>query len=186
MNENGIKKDETRVLAVLTLDKPGVLERIAGVIRRRGCNIYSLTVGPSEVPGYSRFTILVSGVDSVLLQSIAQQIEKLIDVIRSEDITDQRLVMSELALLKLEASPDQLNKILGVLGPHRVRVLDTRESMIVLEATGDAREIDSVVAILRGLGLTIVKRSGAIAVITGKTHPEFATPQFVVGVRSDP
>ncbi len=113
----------TRTVVALVEDKPGVLARIAGLFRRRGFNIASLAVGPSEQPGLSWLTFVVEG-EPDLVGHVAAQLDRLIDVVSAEDITEKNIVWREMALIKVEATPDRRTEVLQLAGIFRVNVVD--------------------------------------------------------------
>lgn len=151
-----------RTVIAWVQDKPGVLTRIAGLFRRRGFNIASLAVGHSERPGLSRMTIVVEGDDAVVA-SVARQLDKLIDVVEVEDITEWDIVWRELALVKVTATPTTRNEILQLVGIFRATIVDVGAEAVVIEATGDAEKIDSLIALLSPFGLREVMRTGRVA-----------------------
>ena len=152
----------SRTVVALVNDRPGVLSRVAGLFRRRGFNIASLTVGHSEQPGLSRMTFVVEG-DPEIVGHVARQLDKLIDVVDVEDITDWDIVWRELAMVKVAANPETRNEILQLVGIFRATIVDVGAEAVVIEATGDTDKIDSMVTLLRPFGIKEVMRTGRVA-----------------------
>ena len=156
----------TRTVVALVEDKPGVLARIAGLFRRRGFNIASLAVGPSEQPGMSRLTFVVEG-EPDLVGQVATQLDRLIDVVSAEDITEKNIVWREMALIKVEAAPNKRTEVLQLAGIFRVNVVDVGAETLTVETTGDTEKIDSLIELLRGYGVREVMRTGRVATMRG-------------------
>ena len=163
-NEGGAVADRvgSRTVVALVNDRPGVLARVAGLFRRRGFNIASLTVGHSEKPDMSRMTFVVEG-DSEMIGHVARQLDKLIEVVEVEDITDWDIVWRELAMVKVAANSENRNEILQLVGIFRATIVDVGAESVVIEATGDTDKIDSLVALLRPFGIKEVMRTGRVA-----------------------
>ena len=109
-------KIETRTVTALVNDKPGVLNRITSMLRRRGYNIQSLAVGHSEVDDLSRLTVIVEGGDDIV-EKVTKQLHKLIDVIKVNDISDDNIVSRELALMKVKSTPETRSEIVQLVSP---------------------------------------------------------------------
>ncbi len=152
----------SRTVIALVNDRPGVLSRVSGLFRRRGFNIASLTVGHSEQPGMSRMTFVVEG-DPEIVGHVARQLDKLIEVVEVEDITDWDIVWRELAMVKVAANPETRNEILQLVGIFRATIVDVGAEAVVIEVTGDTDKIDSMVTLLRPFGIKEVMRTGRVA-----------------------
>ncbi len=161
-NGAGSRTIGTRTVIALVEDKPGVLARVASLFRRRGFNIASLTVGPSEQSRLSRMTFVVEA-DPEIVGHVAMQLDKLIDVVEVEDITDRDIVWRELALVKVRANRESRNEILQLVGIFRATIVDVGAESVVIEATGDTDKIDSMIALLRPFGVKEVMRTGRVA-----------------------
>ena len=159
-------KVSSRVITAVVYDKPGVLARISGLFRRRGLNIASLTVGHSEKPGMSRMTFVVEGPENTVRQ-IAAQLDKLVDVIQVDDITDKNTVWRELALIKVTATPATRTEVLQLVSIFRVNVVDVGVENMTFEVTGDEAKIDALIELLRQYGVREVMRTGKVAVLRG-------------------
>ena len=127
-------KIETRTVTALVNDKPGVLNRITSMMRRRGFNIQSLAVGHSEIEDLSRLTVIVEGGDDIVEQ-ITKQLHKLIDVIKVTDISDESIVSRELALMKVKSSPETRSEIVQLVSIYRAKIIDVSTKTIIIEAT---------------------------------------------------
>jgi acetolactate synthase-1/3 small subunit len=156
----------SRLVSVLVENKPGVLNRVASMIRRRGFNIDSLSVGPTEDATVSRMTIAVH-VGRQAAEQATKQLTKLIDVITIEDITEMRKVAHELMLIRMYAPAEQRSEILDVVGVFLGRIVDIASSSMVIEITGTTEKIDTFVELMRPYGITEMARSGAVALVRG-------------------
>ncbi|MGI9952747.1 acetolactate synthase small subunit [Moorellaceae bacterium AZ2] len=153
-------------LAVLVENKPGVLTRVAGLFARRGYNIESLAVGPTENPSISRMTIVVDG-DDHTIEQVCKQLHKLIDVIKLSDITQDPHVGRELILIKVNAEPQVRGEIMQIVEVFRARIVDIARDSLIIEATGDEDKINAIEAALRPFGIREVARTGKIALVRG-------------------
>jgi len=134
-------------LVALVEDKPGVLNRVASLIRRRGFNIVSLAVGKSELPGKSRMTFVVKG-DQGTVDQVTSQLHKLIDVIRVGDISREEMVARELALIKVHATPANRGEIIQVVQLFRASIVDVGALSMIIEVTGEEDKIDALYSLL--------------------------------------
>ena len=123
-------------IVALVADKPGVLNRIASLFRRRGFNIESIVVGHSEVPHLSRMTIVVDGAITIVEQ-VRKQLDKVIDVVRVSDITDANLIARELALIKVKATSSTRSEIMQMVDIFRANVVDVASDSVTVEVTGN-------------------------------------------------
>ncbi|MEN9232022.1 MAG: acetolactate synthase small subunit [Thermostichus sp. DG02_5_bins_236] len=149
-------------LSALVQDQPGVLTRIAGMFARRGFNIDSLTVGPTERPGVSRITMVVPG-DEQDVEQMTKQLYKLIDVLKVTDITHVPCVERELMLIKVNASPDTRSDIMDVAQMFRARIVDVAEESLTLEVTGDPGKMVAIIKMLTNFGIREIARTGLVA-----------------------
>lgn len=149
-------------LSVLVEDEAGVLTRIAGLFARRGFNIESLAVGPAEQPGISRITMVVPGDDQVIEQ-LAKQLYKLINVLKVQDITETPSVERELMLLKVNADGTNRSEVVGLAQIFRARVVDVSEESLTLEVVGDPGKMVAIEQVLNRFGITEIARTGKIA-----------------------
>ena len=157
---------QSRLLSVLVDNKPGVLQRVASMIRRRGFNIDSLSVGPTDDDSVSRMTITVH-VGRQQAEQATKQLAKLIDVITIDDITGLRNVAHELVLVRMHAPPGERTEILNLVDIFRGRVVDVAASSVIIEVTGSAEKIDNFIELMRPYGIKELARSGVVALVRG-------------------
>ena len=153
-------------LVALVEDKPGVLNRMVSLFRRRGFNIESIAVGSSEIPRLSRMTIVVNGSDPVVEQ-VRKQSDKIVSVIKVSDITGEDTVTRELALIKVKATPATRSEIIQIVDVFRASIVDVSPDSMVIEVTGDADKINSLFKLLRGFGIKEMNRTGLVAMTRG-------------------
>ncbi len=153
-------------LTVLVENSPGVLARVAGLFSRRGFNIESLAVGPTENPRVSRMTIVVEG-DDRLLEQINKQLHKLIDVIKISDITSDAFVDRELVLVKVGTDPSNRAEIMWIVDIFRAHIVDIGKKSLTVECTGNEGKIEALIESLRPFGIKELVRTGKIAVLRG-------------------
>ena len=160
--------DTKHTLVALVEDKPGVLNRVASLFRRRSFNIQSLAVGGSEHPGLSRMTIVAIG-DSAQIEQVRKQLEKLINVVKVSDITEADMVTRELALIKVKATASTRSEIMQIVDIFRANIVDVAPDSVTVEVTGDEDKINSLLGLLRDFGVKEVSRTGKIALTRGSS-----------------
>lgn len=153
-------------ISVLVENEFGVLPRVSGLFSGRGFNIDSLSVAPTLDPSISRMTIVTSG-DDQILEQITKQLNKLIDVIKVIDFTDQDYVEREMLMVKVTAEAETRAEILRVADIFRAKVVDVTPRSYSLEVTGAPEKLDAFIELLRPLGLKEVVRSGPIVIGRG-------------------
>jgi len=153
------------ILGVLVTNQPGVLSKVAGLFSRRGFNIESLAVGVTEDPNISRMTIVVDG-DEKVIEQVAKQLNKLIDVIKVADIAEDS-VTRELALIKVQANPGSRNEIIQIVNVFRAQVVDISKDSMIIEITGDEKKVNALQEMLKDFGIKEMVRTGIIAVDRG-------------------
>ena len=158
--------NNTHTITAFVIDKPGVLNRVTSMFRRRGFNIVSLAVGPSEVPGLSRTTFVVEG-DDFTVDQVTKQLRKLIDVIEVTVIADQNYVSRELALIKIKASPSNRGEVMQIVDIFRANIIDVSSESVVIEVTGDEDKIQSLYNLVKPFGILELMRTGVIAMNRG-------------------
>lgn len=166
-------------LVALVEDKPGVLNRMASLFRRRGFNIESITVGRSEMPNLSRVTIIVDGT-ATMIEQVRKQLAKVIDVVKVSDITEEDIVARELALIKVRATSVSRSEIIQIVDIFRANIVDVAADSLTVEVTGDGDKINSLFNLLRGFGIREMARTGRVAMTrggTGALSVEGKTPQ---------
>ena len=157
-------------LVALVEDKPGVLNRVASLFRRRGFNIESIAVGRTEQPGISRMTIVVDGAAS-MVEQVRKQLDKVIDVVKVSDISGDEVVARELALIKVRATASNRSEIIQIVDIFRANIVDVAPDSVTVEVTGDEDKIDSLLDLLRGFGIKELARTGRIAMTRGGVGP---------------
>ena len=153
-------------LVAIVNDRPGVLNRVVSLFRRRGFNIDSIAVGHSEVPHLSRVTIIVNGTTATVEQ-VRKQLDKLIDVVKIFDITGEKLTGRELALVKVKASSATRSEIIEVADIFRANIVDVASDSLTIEITGDEDKIESMLKLLHGFGIKEIARTGRVAMVRG-------------------
>ncbi len=153
------------VLSVLVENESGVLARISGMFSRRGYNIDSITVGPSETDGLSRMVIVTDIAD---VEQIQKQLYKLINTIKVSNLSAQSFIDRELALIKVSSRANR-SEIIEIASLFRSRIIDVADDSIIIEAVGDNEKISSIIQILGPYGIKEVSRTGTIAMVRGKT-----------------
>ncbi len=153
-------------ISILCDDTPGVMTRVSGLFSRRGFNIESLSVGATELPGKSRFTIVVKGDDGVLEQ-VRKQLQKLVHVIRAWDIKPADAVEREHALVKIGVEESRRAELLQVVTALQARIVDSSGAIWILEVTGEAAAVDSAFNLLKNYPILESIRTGKIALERG-------------------
>ncbi|ANI92715.1 acetolactate synthase small subunit [Dietzia timorensis] len=157
---------KNHTLSVLVEDKPGVLARVSSLFSRRGFNITSLAVGPTETDGLSRMTIVVA-VDEIRLEQITKQLNKLINVIKIVEQEPTSSVARELVLVKVRADAATRSQIIEVAELFRARVVDVSPESVVLEATGTPEKLAAILRMLDEYGIREIVQSGMVALGRG-------------------
>jgi acetolactate synthase-1/3 small subunit len=152
--------------AVYVDNKPGVLNRVASLFRRRAFNIESLTVGRTEEPGISRMTVVVD-TDEYGARRLEANLYKLIPVRRVDNITSRPTISRDLALIKVSVSGDVRAQVMQLVEVYRARVIDVSPESLVIEATGTEDKIDSLLDVLRPYGVVEMVRTGRVAMARG-------------------
>lgn len=150
------------ILSILVENKPGVLSRVTGLISRRGFNIESLTVGPTEDPTMSRVTAIVYA-DEVVFEQITKQLHKLISVHKITDLSKDDAIERELVLFKVNAAPERRNEVIEIANIFRAKIIDVGKSSLTIEATGDEAKLKGMEDLFRAYGLKEIIRTGKIA-----------------------
>ncbi len=154
------------VLAVLVENKPGVLTRVAGLFSRRGFNIENIAVGETVTPGISRMTITVEGSDTIVEQ-VAKQLHKLVNVIRVSNLSSEPSVMRELMLIKVNAEPGSRSDIQQIVETFRGKVIDVSPDSMVIEVTGHDEKLEAIKLLLVDFGIREIVRTGKVALLRG-------------------
>jgi acetolactate synthase-1/3 small subunit len=155
-------------LVTLVEDKPGVLNRVASLFRRRAFNIESLTVGRTEIPGVSRMTIVMDS-DEVNADRVMAYLYKLVNVLEVEDLRAVPAVARDLALVKVAVGGHDRGQLLRVVDETRAHIVDSSDQTMTLEITGEPPHVDAVIARLEPLGIVEMVRTGQVAMRRGDT-----------------
>ena len=153
-------------LSVLVEDKPGVLARVAGLFSRRGFNIESLAVGPTEVADISRITIVVN-VEDLPLEQVTKQLNKLINVIKIVELDFPTSVQREHMLVKVRADLESRSHVLETAQLFRAKVVDVSSDAVTIEATGSSDKLEALLRVLEPFGVKELVQSGVVAVGRG-------------------
>ena len=150
------------ILSVLVENKPGVLSRVTGMISRRGFNIGSLTVAPTEDENLSRMTIIDVG-----FEQITKQLHKLVSVFKISDLTEDDAIERELVLFKVQCTPERRHEIIEIAGVFRASIVDVGKNTLTVEATGTESKLDALEDLFRSYGIRQLTRTGKIAMSRG-------------------
>ena len=156
----------THTLSVLVEDKPGVLARVASLFSRRGFNITSLAVGPTEQPTVSRMTIVVA-VDDLPLEQVTKQLNKLINVIKIVELDPVQSVQREHLLIKVRADAATRGQIIEAVNLFRAKVVDVSTESLTVEATGTPGKLDALYRLLEPYGIREIAQSGMVTLARG-------------------
>jgi len=148
-------------------DKPGVLNRVAGLFRRRNFNIESLTVGHSETPGISRMTFVAEGTDRDMSQ-IQTQLYKLINVTEVQDVTHQSTVSRELALIKVQVLKENRAEVMQIVDIFRASIIDVSLNSLIIQVVGPEDRVNSLIKLLSNFGIAEMVRTGRVAMVRGE------------------
>jgi acetolactate synthase I/III small subunit len=162
------------VIVAIVNNKPGVLNRVASLMRARSFNIESLAVSHTDDASISRMTITLRG-DDVLVEQATKQLYRLIDVLKVQEITTEPSVEHELALIKVRATDANRAEVIKVVELYHGRVVDVADGSIIVEALGTESEVDALIALVRGFGIKELVRSGTVVMVRGAQSIEEAT-----------
>ncbi|GGJ02294.1 acetolactate synthase small subunit [Alicyclobacillus cellulosilyticus] len=152
-----------RILSVIVNNRMGVLNRITGLFLKRGINIQSITVGPTETEGLSRMTIVLNVDSERTTEQVIKQLHKQIDVLKVFDITEQATVTRELVLIRVAVTPQTRAEVTGLIEPFRASIIDVGRESLTIQATGRTEKIDALIALLRPYGIKELARTGITA-----------------------
>jgi len=154
------------ILALLVVDRPTVLSHISGLVSRRAFNIVSIAAGPTEQENVTRITLVVECDENEIYQVISQM-EKLVDVIKVQDLITEPSLTRELALIKVNALPENRSDIVDIVNIFRAHIVDVTRETMVIELTGESEKIDALCEVLKDYGIIEVVRTGNICVTRG-------------------
>ncbi|WML42889.1 acetolactate synthase small subunit [Neobacillus sp. PS3-40] len=156
-----------RIITATVQDRSGVLNRVTGLLQRRQFNIESISVGPSEIDGISKMTLVVDVEDEQRLEQVTKQLNKQIDVLKVSDITDKAIVARELALIKVASSSQLRSEINGIIDPFRATIIDVSKDSLAVQITGKPEKIDAMIDLLKPYGIKELARTGLTAFLRG-------------------
>lgn len=154
------------VLSVLVENKPGVLARVAALFSRRGFNIHSLAVGPTEHEEISRMTVLVDA-DLIPLEQVTKQLNKLVEVLKVVELEAESTVARRILLVKVKTEPATRSHVLETVELFRARIVDVSPESVTLEATGRAEKLEALLGLLEPYGVKEIVQSGLVAIGRG-------------------
>lgn len=157
---------QKHTVAALVEDHPGVLNRVSSLFRRRGFNIDSIAVGATETEGVSRMTIVIDGA-TTQVEQVEKQLYKLIDVLKVSDITNDKPIARELALIKVRCNNLNRHEIVQLAQIFRAEIVDVTETTLVVQAVGDEETLEHLLAMLRPYGVREIVRTGRVALASG-------------------
>jgi acetolactate synthase-1/3 small subunit len=162
-----MENEKTKVIAALVENKPGVLHGVSNMFRRRGFNIESISVGPAETKGLSRMTIAAKG-DEKTIEQVVKQMNKLIDVVKVNQLDPANVVVRELALIKVNVPDTKVRSdIINCVGVFRAHVVDVSPETLTVEITGAPDKIDAFLTLMKGFGIIELARTGLTALSRG-------------------
>ena len=159
-------EEHRHILVAIVLNRTGVLNRVASLMRARNFNIETLAVSHTDQPEVSRMTITLRG-DDVAVEQAAKQLYRLIDVLKVQDVTSDPIVEHEIALIKVRADERNRGEVLTLAEMYKARVVDIATESLIVEATGTEAEVDALIALLRGFGIKELVRSGTVVMSRG-------------------
>ena len=152
----------SRTVVAMMEDHPGVMNRVVSVLRRRGFNINSLSVGPTDNSGISRMTIVVDG-DETIVEQVIKQLYKIIEVLKCSDISNEKKVDRELALIKVAATASTRSEVMQLVSIYRAKIVDVSVDSLMVEVTGPPEKIETMQSLLRAYGIREMVRTGVVA-----------------------
>ena len=159
-----------QTLITLVEDKPGVLNRIASLFRRRNFNIVSVVSGSSETPGIARLTIVVDEVDRSKRGTIYYNLLNLVNVIAVKDVSELPCITRQFILVKIEANTEKFNEIEYIVNDYGAKVVENSSESIIVEAADEKEILDQLVASLEPYNITEIMRTGRMSMCKGMTH----------------
>jgi acetolactate synthase-1/3 small subunit len=155
-----------RILAILVEDRSGVLTRVSGLFSRRGYNIQNIAVGRTMEPGISRMTVTVDA-DPLTVEQIVKQLNKLIDVLKVSDMTDEPAVERELMLVKVKAEPGRRSEIQQMADTFRAKIIDLSPDSMIIELTGDEQKLQAFLMMMQEFGIKEIACTGKVSLLRG-------------------
>jgi acetolactate synthase I/III small subunit len=163
----GVRTGRKHILSILVENKPGVLTRIAGLFARRGFNIDTLAVGPTDDERLSRITLTLDGATHSIDQ-VTKQLHKLVNVLKIRDLEPEEMLARELVLFKISADGSSRAEVMQVCEVFRAKIVDLGKRSVVVEVTGTCEKLDAFERLVRPFGLIEMARTGEIAIARGR------------------
>ncbi len=173
----------THTLSVLVENTPGVLARVSSMFMRRGFNIDSLAVGPTEIPEVSRMTIVVN-VAELPLEQVTKQLNKLVNVLKIVELESSSAVERELMLIKVKTDAQTRGQVLETVQLFRAKVVDVATDAVTIEATGDVGKLTAMLNVLEPFGIREIAQSGRVAIGRGSRSITDRTMRAVPGANA--
>lgn len=152
-----------RIISLTVMNRPGVLNRITNLFSKRNYNIESISVGHTETEGVSRITCVLQVDNDRIIEQITKQLNKQIDILKVQDITDQSIVARELALIKVLATPQTRNEIYTLIEPFRASIIDVSKDSLSIQITGESEKIEAFIELIKPYGIKELARTGTTA-----------------------
>ncbi|HEY5317720.1 MAG TPA: acetolactate synthase small subunit [Solirubrobacteraceae bacterium] len=165
----GLRTGRKHILSILVENKPGVLTRIAGLFARRGFNIDTLAVGPTDDPSVSRVTLTLDGAKHPIDQ-VTKQLHKLVNVLKIRDLEPDETLARELALFKVNADGVARAEVMQICEIFRAKIVDVTKRSVVVEVTGPHEKVEAFERLVRPFGLIEMARTGEIAISRGRSE----------------
>lgn len=162
-------------LIAIVENKPGVLNRVASLFRRRNFNIVSLNVGETEDPTISRMTIVVDSEENEA-HIVESNLYKLVNVVDVQHVTNQPAIFREMALIKVAATPEQRNEVVNLASIFRAKIVDVSGDSVVVQISAQEEKVDGLIELLRPIGIMEMVRTGRIAMVRGNVEGVRHTP----------
>jgi acetolactate synthase-1/3 small subunit len=163
----GLRTGRKHILSILVENRPGVLTRIAGLFARRGFNIDTLAVGPTDDETVSRITLTLDGAVHPIDQ-VTKQLHKLVNVLKIRDLEPGETLARELALFKVSTDGANRNEVMQICEIFRAKIVDVTKRSVIIEVTGDCEKVDAFERLVRPFGLIEMARTGEIAISRGR------------------
>ncbi|MEK4522904.1 acetolactate synthase small subunit [Psychrobacillus sp. FSL W7-1457] len=154
-----------RIITVTVINQSGVLNRVTGLLMKRQFNIESITVGHTEQPQISKMTFVVNVEDEQKLEQLLKQLQKQVDVLKVNDITEKSIVVRELALVKVVSPPSGRAEINSLVEPFRASTIDTGKNVVTFQVTGNPEKIDAFIELVKPYGIKELTRTGVTAFV---------------------
>ncbi len=154
-----------RIITVTVINQSGVLNRVTGLLMKRQFNIESITVGHTENPQISKMTFVVNVEDEQKLEQLLKQLQKQVDVLKVNDITEKQIVVRELALVKVASPPTVRAEVNSIIEPFRASIIDTGKNVVTFQVTGSPEKIDAFIDLLKPYGIKELTRTGVTAFV---------------------